>query len=162
MTSVSEAVPMTCTGRECGTSARSAPRLTVIGTSKREAMPTNWAQNSFQRNAGSGPRASSTSPPGVEADQTPTVGHTIVRRPWSRRTCGRTVAKSVNASGSISATAVAPQRSTSVRTALDAASPASFHPVNAHTRVGARSSGSDSHRTCSMSARYPHPRAGRR
>ena len=79
ISSGSLAVPMICTGRVCGTSASRAPRLIVIGARNRSAMPTTWAQNSRQRNAGSGPSTSRTSPPGVEADQIPTVGHTIVR-----------------------------------------------------------------------------------
>jgi hypothetical protein len=42
-----------------------------------------------------------TSVPGNDADQTPTAGHTIERSTGrsSRRTCGRTVAKSVKSFG---------------------------------------------------------------
>ena len=86
--------------------------------------------------------------PGSDADQTPTVGQTMER--WwssSRRTCGRTVAKSVKTSGSISASASAPHDSIIVRSADDAASPASFHPVNAAIITGRVSCGSASQRT---------------
>ena len=92
-----------------------------------------------------------TSVPGSDADQTPTVGQTIDR--WwssSRRTDGRTVAKSVNGSGSISARGWAAHDSTIVRSALDAASPASFQPVNAATSTGRLRLGSASQRTCSV------------
>ena len=122
---------MTWTARVWGTSARSAPRLIVIGAANRAATPTSCSQNSRHRSDGSGPRTSNASPPGTDADQIPTFGHTIVRRPSLSRTCGRMVAKSVNGSGSISATAVASHRSIRVRTAVEAASPASFQPVKA-------------------------------
>ena len=89
--------------------------------------------------------------PGSDADQMPTVGHSIDRFLWaSSRTCGRTVAKSVKCSGSISASGRRPLDSISVRTAVEAASPASFQPVKAATstgRVSETPSGSTSHRT---------------
>ena len=89
--------------------------------------------------------------PGSEADQMPTVGHTIDRlRCSSRRTFGRMVAKSVKCSGSMLASARAPLDSINVRTAVEAASPASFQPVKAATNTGlvsATPSGSTSHRT---------------
>jgi hypothetical protein len=100
-------------------------------------MPSICSQNNRQRSAGSGPSTRMTSVPGSDTDQTPTVGHTIER--WwcsSRRTCGRTVAKSVNTSGSISASASAPHASIIVRNAIDAESPASFQPVKAATSTG--------------------------
>ena len=135
--------------------------LTARRAPDSSARPTSWRQNSFQRSDGSGPSTSSTSPPGTDADHTPTVGHTIERRPSLIRTCGRIVAKSVNGSGSISATAVASHRSTRARTDADAASPASFHPVNANSTAGLRRVGSASRRTCSMDARLPVGPAGR-
>ena len=81
----------------------------------------------------------------------------MVRRPALIRTWGRMVAKSVNGSGSISATAVAPHVSTSARSAEDAASPASFHPVKAYTIVGLRKVGSASQRTCSIAREATGP-----
>jgi hypothetical protein len=53
------------------------------------------------------------------------------------------VAKSVYGSGLISASGAADQPSMRWRTALDAASAASFQPVNALTKVGLRSVGFD-------------------
>ena len=112
----SEAVPISGTGRECGTSASRAPSEIAIVAPNRSAMPVICSENRRQRSAGSGPSTRITSVPGSETDQTPTVGHTIERlRSSSRRTCGRTVAKSVNASGSISARTSAPHDSTIVR-----------------------------------------------
>ena len=142
---------MICVGRVCGTSASRAPIVRPIVAPKRWATPTICSQNSRHCSAGSGPSTRITSVPGSEADQTPTVGHTIDRlRSSSSRTCGRTVAKSVKCSGSISASGRAPLVSISVRTAVEAASPASFQPVKAATITGLVSvipSGSASHRT---------------
>jgi hypothetical protein len=53
------------------------------------------------------------------------------------------VAKSVYGSGLISASGTADQPSMRWRTALEAASAASFHPVNALTKVGFLSDGFD-------------------
>ena len=92
-----------------------------------------------------------TSPPGVDALHNPTVGHTIERvMPALSRTCGRTVAKSVNSSGSISASGCAFQASIRWRTLLLAASPASFQPVNAAMIVGRCSVGWAIQRTWSI------------
>ena len=78
--------------------------MSSIDTSNRFATATTCSLNIRQRNAGSGPSIRITSPPGVDALHNPTVGHTIERViPSLSRTCGRTVAKSVNSSGSISA-----------------------------------------------------------
>jgi hypothetical protein len=57
------------------------------------------------------------------------------------------VAKSVYGSGLISAKGDADQPSIKCRSALDAASAASFHPVNALTNTGLRSRGFDNHCT---------------
>ena len=101
----------------------------AIGAPRCTASPVICSQNDRHRSAGSGPSTRITSVPGSEADHTPTVGHTISRwRCAVSRTCGRTVAKSVYGSGSISASAVAELDSTRVRNAMDAASPASFQP----------------------------------
>ena len=73
--------------------------------------------------------------PGSDADHTPTVGHTIAR--WrcavephvraDRREVG------VRLGVDLGEALVAALDSTSVRNAVDAASPASFHPVKAAT-----------------------------
>ena len=93
---------------------------------------------------GSGPSDKMTSPPAPLTCQSVTVGHMIFRSPVSpSRTCGRIVAKSVYGSGLISASGVADQPSIRCRTALDAASAASFQPVNALRNIGFRSVGFD-------------------
>ena len=88
------------------------------------------------------------SPPAPLTYHKLTLGHTMFRSPFSpSRTCGRMVAKSVYGSGLISASGAAPQPSMRWRTALDAASAASFQPVNALTKVGFRSDGLFNHCT---------------
>ena len=156
---VSVAVPMIWVRRVWGTSANNAPSVKAVGAPSRCAMLVSCSQNMRHRSAGSGPSTNTTSVPGSDAAHTPTVGHTIERwRASSRRTWGRTVAKSVNGSGSISARAVAPLVSINVRTALEPASPASFQPVKAATTTGLVSviaSMSANQRTCSMSCKHP-------
>ena len=91
-----------------------------------------------------------TSEPGVEACHMLTFGHTMLRvMPPSRRTDGRMVAKSVNSSGSISASGSASHASISVRIAVLAASAASFQPLNAAMTVGLCRRGFESQRTWS-------------
>jgi len=103
-----------------------------------------------QRRLGSGPKTKMMSPPAPATCHIPTVGHTMLRTPPSfKRTCGRMVAKSVNASGSISASGCARQPSIKLRTALDAASAASFQPVKAVTITGCFRDGLDNQRTWS-------------
>src|SRR5512132_3891310 len=60
-------------------------------------------------------------------------------RPSTSLTFGRVAWKSMNSSGSMRAKRVAPSAEPRNWSAADAASPASFQPVNAHTRAGARS-----------------------
>src|SRR6056300_1728619 len=148
----SEAVPITWTGRVWGTSARSAPRVITIGAPTRWATVAIWSVKVRQRSAGSGPRIMTTSVPGSDADQTPTVGQMMLRLPFSsRRSRGRTVAKSVKGSGSISARGSAPLVSMRVLSAAEAASPASFQPVNAASTTGFLSAGGRCQRRCSTS-----------
>ena len=147
----SVAVPISGTGRECGTSASSAPSEIAIVAPKRSAMPSICSQNSApperrlgaedQDHVGAGQRCR------PDADGGPHDRAVLIS---SRRTCGRTVAKSVNASGSISASASAPHASIMVRSAVEAASPASFQPVKAATSTGRLRFGSASQRTCSV------------
>ena len=135
---------MSCTGREWGTSARSAPRVRNSDALYFSMTLTICSLNKRQRNAGSGPRMRMTSEPAERMCHKPVAGHTMLRtRPSDKRTCGRIVAKSVKNSGSISASAVAPQPLTKFCTALDAASAASFHPVKAAMTVGFTSVGSE-------------------
>src|SRR3712207_2519675 len=54
------------------------------------------------------------------------------------RTFGRVAWKSKNSSGSMRAKRSAPRALPTNDTAAEAASPASFQPLNAHTRAGAR------------------------
>jgi hypothetical protein len=54
---------------------------------------------------------------------------------------GRTVVKSRNSSGSMRATGLGSKRPRMNSTAADAASPASFQPLNAATRTGRRRDG---------------------
>ena len=54
---------------------------------------------------------------------------------------GRTAVKSKNSSGSIDATSSASKLPRMNATAAEAASPASFQPLNAHTITGLRSVG---------------------
>ena len=72
--------------------------------------------------------------------RSPPTGHCSSRvcpsTSWMR---GRVAWKSKNSSGSICAKRVAPSEAPKKRSAADAASPASFHPVNAQTSAGARS-----------------------
>ena len=79
ISSPSVAVPITCTGPVWATSANNAPSVSTIPAPWCRAMPSNCSTNSRQRNAGSGPSTKMTSPPGVAALHTPTVGQTMVR-----------------------------------------------------------------------------------
>ena len=139
---------MTRTSREWGTSASNAPSDNTIDASKRAATLTICSVNKRHFKLGSGPRIRMTSAPGVLACQRLTFGQTTVRvTPSSKRMDGRIVAKSVNSSGSISASGSAFQASMSVRTAVLEASAASFQPLNAAITAGLRSVGCDNQRT---------------
>src|ERR671911_1759845 len=66
-------------------------------------------------------------------------GQSIARSPSSTsRTVGRVAWKSTNSSGSITAKRSAPSPAPRKVSADDADSPASFQPLKAHTRAGAR------------------------
>ena len=79
--------------------------------------------------------------------------HLSRERPSVIRTCGRVDWKSKKSSGSMTAKRCAPSAEPTKVSAAEAASPASFQPLNAHTRAGARSpSGRRSHcRGCTRS-----------
>ena len=159
---------MTCTGRLCGTSASSAPRLTVIGDLealgeddelRAEQLPAQrrlgpeCEQHVAARGRGrpdADRRPHDRAPAVVESDVRPDGGEVGERLGVDLGHRGGAPALDQRAHG-----------------AVDAASPASFHPVNAATSVGERNSGSASHRTCSIPARYrlgraPSGRARRR
>ena len=88
----SEDVPVTGTGRVCGESASSAPRVTTISTPSSWQTPRISSANGFQRMFGSMPRMSTTSRPtsGSRAKETRVVGQVTSRRPSSpTETVGR-------------------------------------------------------------------------
>src|SRR5829696_387221 len=138
----SEANAVTPTGRECGTSASSAPSVTTICTPSASASSTTVAQNVRQRYAGSGPVriTRSRGARGTRASCTSMSGHSI-RRWWlpDSRTVGRVDWKSTNSSGSITAKRSAPSPAPRKVSAEEADSPASFQPLNAQISAGARS-----------------------
>lgn len=131
---------MSWTSRWWETSASSAPSVTTMDTPVCWASSTICSQKVRQRKFGSGPSTSRTSLPGVDAAHTATCGHTIsLVAPSASRTYGRTVEKSVNSSGSMLARTRPSHPSMSERTAVDAASAASFQPVNPTIMTGRRS-----------------------
>src|SRR3954469_16266480 len=88
----SVACAVTETGRECGTSASSAPSRTTIWTPSASARSTTVLENVRQRIAGSGPesRIRSRGARGTRAAWISNSGHSIVRdTPSTRRTIGR-------------------------------------------------------------------------
>src|SRR3954454_22802638 len=130
-----------CTGRVCGTSASSAPRLTTSCVPVASARSTIRREKLRQRMLGSEPctRMRSRGARGTRAANTSTAGHSISRvRPSTSRIFGRVCWKSKKSSGSICAKRGEPSEAPTKRSAADAASPASFHPVKAHTIAGAR------------------------
>src|SRR4051812_32416867 len=137
----SVAIPVIGTGRECGTSASRAPSVTTSWVPRTSASSTIARENVRHRIDGSGPqsRTRSRGARGTRAAHTSTSGHSISRwRPSTRRTFGRVAWKSKNSSASSRAKRVAPSEEPRNCTAADAASPASFQPVKAQTRAGAR------------------------
>src|SRR3954451_8387211 len=137
----SVASPVIGTGRECGTSASSAPSVTTSWVPRTSASSTIARENVRQRIDGSGPlsRTRSRGARGTRAAQISTSGHSISRwRPSTRWIFGRVAWKSKNSSASRRAKRVAPSWAPRNWTAADAASPASFHPVKAPTSAGAR------------------------
>src|SRR5215217_4956330 len=146
----SEAMPVTDTGRECGTSASSAPSEVTICTPSASARSTTVWANVRQRIAGSGPesRIRSRGARGTRASWTSNSGQSMWRvRPSRSRTVGRVAWKSTNSSGSIVAKRSASSAVPRKERAAVADSPASFQPLKAHTRAGAlRPSGRRSQR----------------
>src|SRR3954463_168185 len=143
-------MPVTETGRECGTSASSAPSEVTICTPSASARSITVWLNVRQRIAGSGPesRIRSRGARGTRASWTSNSGQSIARvRPSRSRTVGRVAWKSTNSSGSIVAKRSASSAVPRKERAAVADSPASFQPLNAHTRAGAlRPSGRRSQR----------------
>jgi hypothetical protein len=141
--------PVTLTGRECGTSASRAPSVTTIWVPSTSARSTTSWQNVRQRMDGSLPdrRMRSRGARGTRAAKISSSGQSISRvRPSTIRTFGRVAWKSKNSSGSMRAKRSAFSADPTNCRAADAASPASFQPLNAHTSAGARSpSGRVSH-----------------
>jgi hypothetical protein len=137
------------TGRECGTSASNAPIDTTICVPSASARSTTNRQNVRQRMDGSLPdrRMRSRGARGTRAAKISSSGQSISRvRPSTIRTFGRVAWKSKNSSGSMRAKRSAFSADPTNCRAADAASPASFQPLNAHTSAGARSpSGRVSH-----------------
>src|SRR3954451_5494036 len=146
----SEAMPVTETGRECGTSASSAPSEVTICTPSASARSTTVSVNVRHRIAGSGPesRIRSRGARGTRASWISNSGQSMSRvRPSRSRTVGRVAWKSTNSSGSIVAKRCASSAVPRKERAAVADSPASFQPLNAHTRAGAlRPSGRRSQR----------------
>ena len=89
-------MPLTGTGRVCGVSASSAPRVTTISTPSSRATPSSSWQNARQRMVGSMPCTSTTSrvASGMRATEIRVVGQVIVRTPSSMTTSGRLTWKS--------------------------------------------------------------------
>ena len=85
-------------------------------------------------------------------------GQSISRvRPSVRRTVGRTAVKSKYSSGSIEATSSDSTLSRMKETAAEAASPASFQPLKAHTITGLRSFGRPFQMTSCIDVTVPDP-----
>src|SRR4051794_15966221 len=145
----SDEKPVIDTGRECGTSASSAPSVTTSCTPSASARSMIALAIVRQRMFGSGPASSTRSrgARGTRASKNSTVGHSISReRPSTSLICGRVAWKSKKSSGSSWAKRVAPSDAPTNWAAADAASPASFQPLNAQIMAGARNpSGRRSH-----------------
>src|SRR3984893_15911646 len=121
-------------------SPSSAPHETTSCTPSASARSISWPQNARQRIEGSTPCTSTRSRGafGASASNTSTPGHVISRVPESvKRMHGRLAWKSKNSSGSTRAKRDACSDDARNETALEAASPASFQPWNAHTSAGA-------------------------
>src|ERR671916_315335 len=133
-----------CVGRVCGTSASSAPSVTISWEPSSRAASSTVRENARQRGAGSGPssKTRSRSAPAIAAAWKTSSGHSITRaRPPSSRTVGRVAEMSKYSSGSIVTTASASKLSMRKRSAAEAASPASFQPLKAQTKSGSRRRG---------------------
>ncbi len=97
MAAGSEAEPETGTGRVCGLSASSAPRVTTSSTCNDSAAASSSSQKPRHRMLGSRPRSSTTSlsaPGGLQIDRR-VVGQEIRRvTPSTNETIGRVTWKS--------------------------------------------------------------------
>lgn len=95
--SASDVTPLTGTGRVCGVSPSSAPRMTTISTPSSCAKPRISLQNDRHRMDGSMPRTSTRSrglAPPIRTTDSRVVGHVIFRTPLSSHTVGRLTWKS--------------------------------------------------------------------
>ena len=122
---------MSATGRVWGTSPSSAPSDTTICTPSASARSTMCAPKARQRIEGSVPWTSTRSrgARGAVASRISTVGQVIWRFSLSSSAMhGRLAWKSKNSSESIFAKRLAFSEEARKETALEAASPASFHP----------------------------------
>src|SRR4051812_37765129 len=158
MSAGSDACAVTDTGRECGTSASSAPSRTTSWTPSASARSTTTREKPRQRIAGSGPESSTRSrgARGTRAAWISNSGHSILRVvPSTSRTTGRVDWKSTKSSGSMTANGSAPRPPATNDSAEVADSPASFQPLKAQTSAGARRpSGRRSQRNGCIGSRY--------
>lgn len=95
--SASDVTPLTGTGRVCGVSPSSAPRMTTISTPSSCAKARISLQNERQRIEGSIPRTSTRSrgfAPPIRTTESRVVGQVILRTPFSSHTVGRLTWKS--------------------------------------------------------------------
>ncbi|KYG52812.1 hypothetical protein AWI43_26940 [Streptomyces sp. WAC04657] len=93
----SEVTPLTGTGRVCGVSPSSAPRITTISTPSSCAKASSSLQKERQRIEGSIPRTRTRSrglSPPTRTTESLVVGQVIFRTPLSRKTVGRFTWKS--------------------------------------------------------------------
>lgn len=95
--SASDVTPLTGTGRVCGVSPSSAPRMTTSSTPSSCAKPSSSLQNERHRIDGSMPRTRTRSrglsPPTLTTESR-VVGQVILRTPPSSHTVGRLTWKS--------------------------------------------------------------------
>ncbi len=151
MSAGSVVAPVHRTGRVCGASASSAPNVTMVSHAVSRATVMMSAHNPRHCKFGSGPVQRIRSGPfalSKIADSNRISGQWILRvTPSDNSTRGREAWKSIWASGSNDANRTAPYLPESQRSASDAASAPSFHPVNAATNTGFRRLGTESHCT---------------
>ena len=108
MSSASVAVPVTRTSRVCGTSASSAPSVTMSSQRVCVAMSSTASQNAFHRRLGSTPRKTTRSRCARDTEKHSLAGHEIERvTPSTSSTVGRRDWKSKWSSGSMWANRVA-------------------------------------------------------
>src|SRR4051812_12763841 len=164
--SLSAVVPVMRTGRLCGVSVSSAPKVIAISAPTAVATSSTAVQNVRHLSCGSTPCRKTTSrrPLGSGAAENWFVGQSMWRTPSTSRTWGRVEVKSKKSSPSMDAKGRAFHAAARYLAAADAASPASLHPSKAATSTGRRSCGCRSHVTNStratvlLTTRIPAPR----